>query len=300
MGRRAATAVLFWCYQHPQLCRNRLEVLRHHDPDVPVYVVYGGPLEHLGAFQQALEPFADDLWAFEGDHDRPWRWRNGDLMLADWFRHRGQDLEWDTVLIVQWDLLVVAPMAELLPDLQVDDVLLSGLRPLDEVRPWWRWSTGHDAAALARFEAWLDDQALPSADRWCCQFIVAALPRSFWERYAQLGEDVPGFLEYRIPTLAAAWGLRFRTDHPYDPWWEQDPEAEPPDARSRALNAGDHPVPLVTVLAQRRRPDGLRAFHPYHGLYPLGLRWAVRAPIAALARRAGRTRRWARAARGRR
>jgi len=43
-------AVLFWFYKEPEICHNRLEILRQHNPTVPIYGLYGGDLAAIVLF----------------------------------------------------------------------------------------------------------------------------------------------------------------------------------------------------------------------------------------------------------
>jgi hypothetical protein len=51
--------------------------------------------------------------AYPGDRDRRWKWRNGDVLITDWFAGRGESLSWDTLVVAQWDMLVFAAVDQL-------------------------------------------------------------------------------------------------------------------------------------------------------------------------------------------
>ncbi|HET9729236.1 MAG TPA: hypothetical protein VFR41_07445, partial [Acidimicrobiia bacterium] len=106
-------AILFWCYRDLPVCENRIAGLRRLNPGTRIFVLYGGPNGDADRFRNALAPVVDDFYGFDREVSSTWKWRNGDLMLADWFDRRGKDLEWDHVFIVQWDMLVLAPLRDL-------------------------------------------------------------------------------------------------------------------------------------------------------------------------------------------
>ena len=91
-------AILFWFYKEPEVCKNRLEILRQNNPKTPIYGVYGGNPQEAEQFESVLSPYLDDFHAFIEDKDSLWKWLQGDLLLTHWYRERGKDLDWDTIL----------------------------------------------------------------------------------------------------------------------------------------------------------------------------------------------------------
>lgn len=268
--------VVFWCYRDPVVCRNRLRVLRRRNPGLALYVLYGGPPAAAAAFEAALGPYADDFYVHEGDEDAEWRWRNGDLMLARWHDRRGRHLAWDSVFVVQWDMVLTAPVGDILQPLEPGDMLLSGLRPLSEVAPWWHWlKDGRDAEYDAFFARLAREHPEHADDvRWCCQFVGVVFPRPFLEAYAAVPDPELGFLEYKIPAYAQVFGVRLVPDETFRPWWAEEPVDVPAPRWQRQLHAGMWELRLPLVLAEARRPGGRRLFHPYRHVYPFDLRSA--------------------------
>lgn len=132
-------AILFWFYKEPEICLNRLELLRKNNSDIPIYGLYGGSLKTVNQYRSLLEPYLDDFYVFTANEDPLWKWLQGDLMIVDWYRKRGKDLVWDTIVIVQWDMLVLDSVEHLFSTLEKDQILLSGLRPIKEVENNWQW-----------------------------------------------------------------------------------------------------------------------------------------------------------------
>lgn len=258
-------AVLFWCYRDPDLCRRRLTLLRHHDPDVAVYCLFGGLPAEAPAMAQALNGLIDDFWCFSPDQPAAWKWRHGDLTIAQWYRQRGHQLAWDHLFIVQWDMLIAAPVHRLLAGIAPDQLLLSGVRPVREVAPWWGWIKGdgpEQGPEYRAFEHRLRTQTRYAGDLFACLFIVVSLPRRFLERYAGPEVDEIGFLEYKLPSLAAAWGFDFWRDHPFTPWWASDPATRQAPPRARLLNAVGEELSVDALQEELQSPNGLRLFHP--------------------------------------
>jgi hypothetical protein len=274
MGR---VGILFWFYCDLPVCRNRIEILRRENPGLPVFGLYGGDLQHAAQFEEALGPLLDDFWAFDRAESSKWKWLNGDLMIAAWYEARGRELEWDHVFVAQWDLLVLQPLERLLPPLEPDQLLLSAVLPVSAVEPAWVWSRGGHEAEYRRFLTEITRQ-FGSVEPLSCVFVIACLPRRLLDAYAALEDPEIGFVEYRLPTLASAVGLRLVEDDRFAAWRPADSGASAPTRRQRFLNGSRRAVRLPTVLTELTRADGARMFHPYHGLFPMSLPWALRAP----------------------
>lgn len=270
--------ILFWFYKDFGLCAERLASLRRLNPGVPIYGLYGGPPAGAEEACAPLRDRLDDLYAFPEARDGHWKWLNGDRVLAAWMRDRGAELAWDTLVLVQWDMLVAAPVRELFGGLRQGEAFFSGFRPMAEVSHWWGWAKGHDpekAGMLGAFQALLRGEYGYGGPLWCCLFIVVCLPREFLSRYAAAGPPEPGFLEYKMPTLAKLWGAPVRTDLGFEPWWAADPSTREAPTSARVLNAVGEEVSLETIQAELGRPGGARVFHPYTGPLPVELIDAV-------------------------
>jgi hypothetical protein len=277
-------AVLFWFYKEPDICQNRLEILREHNPDIQIYGLYGGDVATVDVYKSQLKPYLDDFYAFTEERDADWKWLQGDLMLTHWYRERGKYLDWDTVTIVQWDLLVFDKIDRLFAMLTPDTILLSGLRPIAEVEADWLWVTPKIPAHRQQYLEFLeyvsktfDYQQEPMG----CIFIIACLPRIFLEAYSQIDRPELGFIEYRIPIYAQILGIPVCEDHPFAAWWvDNDPTFYNKNMWQRTRDLLDrrfnpHPlnptrsdISLIAIHRQLNMPTGTRMFHPYQYLFP--------------------------------
>jgi hypothetical protein len=276
----AQVAVLFWFYRDLPVCRNRLDVLRRDNPGTAIYGLFGGDLRDAERFRDALGPFLDDFWAFDRPVPSRWKWYHGDLVLAAWYEERGRHLPWDHVFVAQWDLLVLQPLADLLPPLADDEVLLAGVRPVAAVAHSYVFVRGgHEPAYRAFLESF--GAQFGEHEPISCVFVVACLPRRLLAAYRTLDDPEAGYVEYRLPTLAAAIGLRIVQDERFPVWRPADTDAGEPTRRQRFLTGARRAIRLPTVLVELARADGARLFHPYHGLFPATPRWAAEAPVWA-------------------
>lgn len=276
MAETFRLAVLFWFYKDLETCAERLRQLRRRNPGLPVYGLWGGAPEEAAAVRRAVGGLLDDLYVFPEERPALWKWQHGDRLIAAWHRDRGHALAWDSVVLVQWDMLILKPIRRAFAMLQPGQVLFSGLRPESEVAGWWAWVKGDDpakAADLAAFRARLARDWGYGGPLWCCLFIVVCLPRRFLDLYAAAGPPEEGFLEYKMPTLAQVWGIPLCTDHPYRPWWASNPATRHEPLRRRLLNAvGDDPD-FDVVLDEAADRAGHGIIHPWRRPAPAWLAW---------------------------
>ncbi|GJE61586.1 class I SAM-dependent methyltransferase [Methylobacterium trifolii] len=265
-------AILFWFYKAPEICEDRLRQLRALNPGTAIYGLYGGPPGEAAGMGERLGPLLDDLYLFAQARDDAWKWRHGDQLVAAWHRDRGRHLPWDTVVLVQWDMLLLKPVAELFAMLRPGEALFSGFRPAEEVAGWWGWldpARPGRAGDLDAFRHYLLGSHGYDGPLWCCLFVVVCLPRGFLDRYLAAGHPEAGFLEYKLPTLAKVFGTPVCTDHPFVPWWAADPATRDAPAGRRLLNAVGDDVPAEVVRAESAAGRA-HVFHPFRRVFAAG------------------------------
>jgi hypothetical protein len=297
-------AILFWFYKEPEICQNRLQILRQYNPNTPIYGVYGGELATVDCYQAQLAPYLDDFYTFPEPKDTDWKWLQGDLILTQWYRERGKHLAFDTVVVVQWDMLIFGAIEQLFSMLEPDQILLSGLRPIAEIENDWHWVTPKLPDLRQKYLKFIehvvqvyDYQQQPLA----CIFIVACLPRIFLERYATIEQPELGFIEYRIPIYAQIFGISICEHHPFEVWWKDvDPTYRAKDLTQRVINRfnlkfNPHSlhntsdprysnISLMPIFKHLNMRNGDRIFHPHQYLFPLTKRQWLGASIAELKR----------------
>ncbi len=263
-------AAILWCYKEPEVCRNHLIHFKEYNPDLPIYVLYGGPQEDAPPFKKMLSPFINDFYCYPGNESSNWKWQFGDLLLATWYRDRGRLLDFDSIFILQWDMLVLEDLSHSLAGMTKNDLLLSGCRRVSEVQPWWPWTNGNNPEQRPNYYRFLqlitERFGASAKDVHACLFIVVVLPRTYLDKYndqiafSNLREV--GFLEYKVPTLAIIWGYEFFDRHWYSPWWCANPETKSIRRINRVLNAvGDEPTALTVLLSLLLKKSAI--IHPY-------------------------------------
>ncbi len=294
-------AVLFGGYKELALCVDRVRHVRKGNPDTPIYVLFGGEPAEAPRYEAALRPWVDDFYAF--DEPPPatpdtlprryrggqfWKYMYGDLLIASWYRHRGTHLPWDTVIVVQWDMLVYGRIDEVFACLGKDQILLSGLRPVRDVADRWVWVAPQFPRDHARYQRFLEhvrDNYGYRGEPKCCVAVVMCYPRCFLDKFQHIEPKTLGFMEYRIPIYAEAFGVPFCTEHPFKAWWGTQRYS-----LWSTLRARPREIWAPAIWWNLRRRHGARVFHPWWRRTPsgaLGWTWTLldaipRAAIAGL------------------
>jgi hypothetical protein len=282
-------AVLFWCYKEPEICRERLALLRRYNPGLPVYVLYGGEPHDAPEFEKKLQGLHDDFWIFdmkaaasgvsnaahEPEGGKRWKWYHGDLLLLEWYLRRGAGLQWDTVFVMQWDMLVFAPLKQIVPGLRRDEIYFSGLRPVAEIEDQWDWtSPAFYPEFRADYLAFLDHLGKDhgySAAPLACLAIIMVLPRVFFEKFAAIPQPALGFIEYKLPTYARLFEIPFWNKIHHKVWWD----GHEPYSWRVTLCAVQVEIKPITMALGRLLPGGCKIFHPYTRQIPdTALGWA--------------------------
>jgi hypothetical protein len=251
--------VLFYFHRHPLVCRNHLTLLRLFNPRLDMYGLYGGHDESF-AF---MRPFLGMLLGRHIKHiyrikGKPglWKWRNTDLAVRLWYQEIGRKLDFDMLHLVQWDLLLLAPIPSLYAQIPKGAIGLSGLVELEKIRDRWYWTT--DERANRSTEELFEHARRAFGYRgqpYACLGPGACLSRDFLERYAatpilELGHD-----ELRIPLFAQIFGIEVCDTGFYRSW--SDPR------ENEYFNADSREIDTAVILREIAKVNGRRSFHPF-------------------------------------
>lgn len=257
-------AILFWFYKEPKLCQNRLELLRQYNPETLIFGLYGGDPALKDQFKMVTARYLDDYYSFDIEKDQNWKWRHGDLLITQWYRERGKGLKWDSIVIVQWDMLVLAPIKKLFEMVTEDQILLSGYEPIgknDSFSPWI--SPPARMEAYQKFLFHIEEKYQYQQQPYRCLFVVVVFPRLFLDKYAVIDYPELGFIEYRVPIYAQIFQTPVCISHAFKVSWQEK------NPLRRIISPRKQQIPLSIILYHLLNQNGSRIFHPYHDIFPL-------------------------------
>lgn len=257
-------AIIYWFYKEPDITKNHLELIHKNNPNCKIYGIFGGELSDSEAYEKLLGPLLDDFWAYPGTFgtDAHTKWIHGDLMLLDWYDKRGRNLNWDSVAVIQWDMLLFDDIKHVVPGIKKDQVFFSGYRELDEaVENRWTWTKpdGKHRKDYEAFKKFVSEEYDYNERLKCCLYIFEVLTSNFFEAYLKMENKKLGMLEYKDPTLAHIWGLSIY-QHDVGVYWKdtrQSVDSSPLNAMSGGAIAESY------IKKELEKPDGWRLFHPF-------------------------------------
>ena len=164
-------------------------------------------------------------------------------------------MPFDVLYLVEWDLLLLAPLESLYRSVPDGAVGLTALTPISELEEKWTWLTHEanrrdweDLLALARNEWGYDGTP------YGCLAGGSCLPRALLEAYAEIDPPVLCNDELRLPLFAQILGFPV-VDNRLRGTWRGEREHEFFHFRAPEIE-------LETIRAELAKPDGARAFHP--------------------------------------
>ncbi len=255
-------SILFWFYKEKEICRNRLEQISRYNRDIKIYGLYGGLKSDFSEYEKMTGDFFDDLYNTQIEYDSHWKWLNGDLLIVDWYIKRGKFLKWDSLVIVQWDMLVFDNFITMFSDMNKDEIFITYYRKLTyDIENIWSWTQPGSKyrSEYLNFKSHVRTEYGYEGDLWCCGFILEIFPRSFLENYSLIKDKEIGFSEYKIPTYANMWGYRFFEKYVGE-WYDG-------DKSESAINAWGIEISEEYINKQLSNPDGFRLFHPYYKIW---------------------------------
>src|SRR5262249_22521285 len=103
-GKLMRRLILFRFHDRPAICAGRIRHLRALNPDVAIHGLYGGPDDAAPAL-----PELDTTYTLAGKSAH-WKWKHSDLAARQWFQDVGRGMAFDILHLVEWDLLLSAPL----------------------------------------------------------------------------------------------------------------------------------------------------------------------------------------------
>lgn len=249
--------VVFRFHKNAAVCRNRLELLRLFNPSTEFYGLYGGDERRAGSIVRSLGAHLEHCYCIEGRSAR-WKWQNGDLALAAWFRDFGERVSFDVVHLIEWDMLVLDALDRVYGHLPPRTIGLTGLLPMTRVNPTWKWISQEPfKSEWESLHRHVRDAYHYRGEPQVCKAGGLTLPRGFLEDYCRL--DVPELSndEIRIPLFGQILGYELGDNGYFDLFDETD---------RKYFSLWGARIGARDILGELARKNGRRVFHPFDGV----------------------------------
>ena len=220
MKHKNKRIVLFRFHNRFGICRNKLEVIKHYNPGIEIYGLFGGETEDLARAKKMLGAHLMDIYQVPVT-DAVWKWQNGDLSLCDWFRNYGHSVDFDILYLIEWDLLQLGSFENLYRHVPSDGIGLTGLISMKKI-PKWRWILKEPWRSqwlelLAHVQKKYNYKKIPHG----CLGPGNVFPRAFIEKYSEIAVPVLCHEEIRFPLFAQVLGFKLYDNGFYQDWYNR-------------------------------------------------------------------------------
>lgn len=243
-------ALLYIFYGSPSTCANRLRIFRELNPDLKIYGVCTAGISQKRRFK-FVEDQCDHLW-YLPDHDPKWCWYNLDKVACMWFEDAGVNLDFEKILVVDWDLLLLEPVKNWLD--QVGECEVKIIDVWENRNPDTNFWTSDRFPEYALFKERLSKD-MPEGYVLLNAFLFAyACTKRSFAKFSPQVISLPGYCEFRLPTVMAACGLQVSNFK------------RPANWGAFATVTGLS-IPKKVIKSELARPEGFRMFHPVYEPY---------------------------------
>lgn len=247
--------IVFRYHRDSLLCKNRLRLLKKYNPDTKVYGLYGGDEKKFQKYERNLKPYLEDNFCIQ-DKKQEWKWMNGDLALAQWYRHVGKNIPFSGVVLYEWDILLFDSIDNIYKNIPEESNGVTMLTPLSVMEKDWQWVIKSE-----KKEEWLKLLKIAHSEFAYNQepyggwFAGAYLSRNFLEKYSIM--DVPEIChdELRLPLFSQILGIPLYNTRFTKDWTERNEDL--------LFNCDKNDISMTLIKEQLGLADGKRIFHPY-------------------------------------
>ena len=247
--------ILFKFHKDPLVCKNKLDILRKYNPGLEIFGLYGGEVKKLDEMKKMLGSYLKDIYSIQ-DKTPEWKWKNGDLSVAEWYKKVGKNVEFDSLFVIEWDLLILEPLEKTYEHVSENSVALTGLRPLKGLEGKWDWITEEpQAGEWRRLLAFVEDKYDYDKEPLASLGPGSLFPREFLERYSS--ENIPELAheELRLPLFAQVFGFSVVDTKFYKKWFD--------DEEQRYFNCLEKEIDEKLIVSEIKKSNGRRVFHPF-------------------------------------
>ena len=243
-------ALLYIFYGSSATCAHRVQIFRELNPDLKIYGICTAGISQKRRFQ-IVEGQCDHLW-YLPDHDAKWCWYNLDKVACMWYQDIGRQLDFEKILVVDWDVLLLEPVIKWLDQVGENEVKIIDV--WENKKPGENYWTSNRYPEYAAFKEKLS-LSNPSGYALLNAFLFAyACTKSSFGKFAAQVISLPGYCEFRLPTVMATHGLSVTNFKRPNNWG------------SFATVTGLS-IPKRVIQGELSNAEGFRMFHPVYEPY---------------------------------
>lgn len=260
--------VLFRFHGNPGIVKNRIKLLKRFNPTIEIYGIYGGYKKDFQKISKFLRNDMNHIYLLSGRSPKL-KWLNGDLAVREWFKEIGKNIDFDIAHLIEWDLLLFDTLENIFGHIPKNALGLSALRSITDDPNWW-WTTRepwksfyHELIKRVKRKYGYNKKIMMALGAG------TVYPRKFLLEYIETkiettdykGRSIPLCNdEIRLPLFGQILGYKLVYTGIYNFRIEKDVE-------HKYFNAMKEEIELKTILAELKKKNGRRVFHPYWKIF---------------------------------
>lgn len=251
--------VLLRFHKNFELVQNRIDLLRHYNPGIMIYCLYGGSKEEFPHFRDDLKGIEDVHYLDIDTYDIKWRF--SDYSILQWYLHVGKKLDFDILHTVEYDLVFLDSLENIYPYKEGEKhVYITNLVKTKDIMHESNWFVNPEfpTAECFTFLKLLEEKFhIPLEDQWNSKAPGLTVTREFLDGYEKLLPELPliGYDEIRSPAIAQILGIEMRDTGFVKDWFDETSQ------EFRLFNTDNVAVDLEE-MCEATKTSGRRAFHP--------------------------------------
>ncbi|MCG8699623.1 MAG: hypothetical protein MI922_16330 [Bacteroidales bacterium] len=247
--------ILFRYHKDFELIKQRVKLIRLINPEVSVHGLYGGEINADGLSELENDCLDSNYTLTETDSEK--KWMHADVQYIEWYKKHGQDLEFDWLHVVEWDLLMLDRIENLYPLLMADEVPCTGLIELKEIEKTWYWGRNEmRRQELDKLVKYFNNNLPNDFKLYGMLGPGVTFSRYVMQKLSELEFPVTDINEeLRIPVLIQMISCKLTDTKFYRKWFSSSEE--------KIFNATGKDIKLKTIEKELKKKGGRRVFHPY-------------------------------------
>ena len=247
--------VLYRYHTNFELVKSRLRLIKHIDPNIPIYGIYGGSKEDFLESSKVLNEFLEDNYLVKVEDGR-WKWLHADITYKMWYEDVGKNIDFEFASVLEWDLLYLEKIQNLFPNINKNSICLSGIIEENKVTNYWYWARNVHQKKRTEFFNKIKEYYGQSVVNYAMLGPGLCMPKEFLEGLSRIKlfeADLSD--EIKIPIWAQILGFDLISNNFYRKWFSF--------FELKYFNANVVDVQFETVKRELDKKNGRRAFHPY-------------------------------------
>jgi len=246
--------ILFRFHKNLKVCENRLNLLKRLNPNAKIFGYIEEEKRHSSLIQK-LSPLFENMYFIKGKKSK-WFWKNGDLALRIWYKNFGNNLNFDVLHIVEWDLLLLDSLNNIYKRIPKNGMGLSGLTLLSNVEKRWDWMIEEPSKIQwKKLLLFIKNNFNYEGKNFASLGPGTCLPKKFLEKYSNIYVPELCHDELRLPLFGQVLGFKLYDTGFYRKWFNK--------KEKKFFNCIDLEIKLSIIKNELVKSSGRRVFHPF-------------------------------------